>query len=167
MSRRSFTILAVGAIISISLAFPSSALASTAKKPLTSEVVSFAELLDAPAQEAGFRTQYSEEECVVALTALKLSNGERAEVRSAYFKTAEEANRYFDWKVEREAGIVTERADNTSDKSTVGKRAWVQKKDSWELMWTYGSTFRSISANTREAVLQLNAENAAKDSSNH
>jgi hypothetical protein len=162
MSRRPFAIFAISAVPLILVAFlPSSAASGTAKKQLSYEVVSLAELLDVPAQEAGFRTQYSEEECIVALTVLKLPNGEKAEARSAYFRTAEEANRYFDWKAKREVGRVTERSDNTSAKGVVvGKRAWVLKKDSgWELMWTDGSTFRTILANTREAVLQLTGEN--------
>jgi hypothetical protein len=126
-----------------------------------------AEGFDERAVEAGFHTDKAGEVCHLALTKFKVSNGQVAEIRSAYFETAEEANGYFDWVLKNErAKKVTERGDNISgDGKPVGKRAVISYEDGsvWEVLWTAGSTFRGFRAHTRAVVLELERQSKGRN----
>jgi len=64
-------------------------------------------------------SNYTPDSCELALTSFRAPNGEGALVRSAYFKTVEEAKRYFDWRL-KTAAKVTETGDNNDNGKRVG-----------------------------------------------
>jgi len=112
-------------------------------------------MVDQAATEAGFRTK-NWSECHLALTLYKASNGNSVEVRSAYFETASEADHFFDWNLER-VSKVTERGD-LKDRAgkVIGRRAVALVKSStWEVVWTYGSTFRSFVSSDLAVALEF------------
>ena len=117
-------------------------------RPLTFEIVMAADGFDRLAEEAGFHTH-------LAFTTFDASNGKRAVRTSAYFNTAEEAERYFDWKL-KQAGQIFTQGNKTVKGKVVGRRAVTSSKTGlWEVMWIYGSTFRSYSSDDRAVALEL------------
>jgi len=125
------------------------------KKPLKFEIKIMADGWDEAATEAGFRTEWSED-CHLGITAYTASTGGGVEVRSAYFATPEEANRYFEWNLGRAAKVIEQRRiTNINGKHSERRAVVISKTKSWQLMLTGGSTFRVFTGSDRKILLEF------------
>jgi len=150
------------AAVALALWFAPAGAYAGGEKPLKFSVSAMAEAVDGNATEAGFRTE-SGNECRLALTSFNVSNGEGAAMVSAYFATADEANRYLDWRLKSD-GEIKKQGPNTIAGKLVGRRAVVLlKTNGWEVIWTYGSTFRSFTSVELSVALELEKRNKAPD----
>ncbi len=127
------------------------------KKPLTFRVTLMGEIDDKEATEAGFRTSFFNY-AHLGFTDFEASDGEKISILSGYFKTANEANRYFDWNLKGFSKVTTQGDKADHDGKTVGRRAELlmkSKQKTWAVMWTNGQTFRVIYAPTLECALEV------------
>ncbi len=153
--------------VTLTLLFLAAVAYASRGKGLKFEVTTMAEIVDIKAAEAGFHT--AGDECIVAVTNFKVSNGESASIVSAYFATPSEANRFFDWNLE-DVAEVKKREQNRYDGKNVGQRAVVLLKANawrvnlWQVMWTHGSTFRRFVSSDLAVALELERLNRGRDS---
>jgi len=145
----------IAAITLLAFSLAAASANATGKMPLKFKIKTMAEGLDEAATEAGFHTE-SSSDCRLGLTLYSASNGGGVEVRSAYFTTAEEASRYFQWNLER-AARVSEQGQNTNvNGKHFGRRAvLLLKTNAWQVMLTGGNTFRSFTASNRQILLEF------------
>jgi hypothetical protein len=137
------------------------------KKPPKFKIKIMADGWDQAATEAGFHTE-SSSDCHLALTLYTASTGGGVEVRSAYFATADEANQYFQWNLDR-AARVSKQGQNTNVKGEhFGRRAVIlTKANAWQLMLTGGSTFRSFTASDRQILSEFERQFIEPDLQKH
>ncbi len=108
------------------------------------------------ATDAGFRTEFWPDDCHLAFTGYRASNGKGVRVESAYFKTSDEAIRYFDWSLDR-AEKITEQGDkNDLRGKRMGRRAVAfVKPNHWRVMWMNAGTVRSFWSSDLSVLLEF------------
>jgi hypothetical protein len=125
------------------------------KKPVKFKIRMMADGTDQPATEAGFHTA-PWPDCHLAFTSYTASTGGGVSVTSAYFATAEEADRYFQSKLDRAAKDGWEAHDANVDRLPAWRRvAVLSKSNTWQLMLAGGGTFRSFTASDRQILLEF------------
>jgi len=124
------------------------------KKPLKFEITKMADGIDEAATEAGFHTK-PWANCHLAFTLYTASTGGGVSVRSAYFATAEEADRYFQWSLDQAAKVGWEEQNANANGTQAVRRAVLSKGNEWQLMLTGGGTFRSFTASDRQILLEF------------
>lgn len=133
---------------------------SDEKNGVVFTVTARGELEDKAATKAGFRT-YLFDYAHLAFTNLESSDGKKVTVYRAEFSNTREAQRYFDWSLERKAAqIIKQEGKADRDGKTVGSRAeFLLKSDAkvteWEVMWTNEVHFILISAPTLECAQEV------------
>jgi hypothetical protein len=114
-----------------------------------------AEMIDADATKAGFRTAGSS---VTHLGATGVDAcGERLTVQYAEFSSPEDAKRYFDWNVSRASKVLVQGDKTDSKGKKVGYRAETALQDHTgsAVMWTSGPMFRMILGRSLKDALEL------------
>jgi hypothetical protein len=153
------------AIITVSLALLSARANCDDKKPLTFEITMRGEIDDKAATDAGFRTTYFPY-AHLAFTNLRASDGEAAAIHRGYFKTADDARRYFDWNLDKRAGKIIARGDKPrSDGKPVERRAeYLLKSDkesrTWVVTWTDAEVVTIVYAPTLECALEIEKQSS-------
>jgi hypothetical protein len=154
-------VLIILLVVAVALSFFPAATYGGNNKPLRFEVTMMAEIKDSKAADAGFST--GGDECTLAVTSFKVSNGERASMASAYFATADEANRYLEWFL-KSYESVKERGQFRYHGKPIGRRAVALARTGiWDVMWTDGSTFRRFSSSALPTALELEKQNMHPD----
>jgi len=138
----------IGAAV-LALMIGAFAQSATTKRPLTFEVTVMGEGEDTEATEIGFRSLHWSH-VHFGINAYKASDGQRLSAKYAELRDADEAQRYFDWVLERVVRV-TKKGDKRDTKGrVVGRRVEVVPKspeNGCAVMWTEGAMFRQIVAN--------------------
>lgn len=145
----------VGVWMTVRQAHSEAADGKTAKKCEQFLRISAAEMTDADATKAGFRTVGSS---VTHLGATGVDAcGERLTVQYAEFSSPEDAKRYFDWNVSRASKVLVQGDKTDSKGKKVGYRAEIvlQDQKGSDVMWTSGPTFRMIFGRSLKDELEL------------
>jgi len=126
-------------------------------KPLEFRAVVMGEIVDGEATRAGFRTD-GWDRTHLGTTIFQASDGEKLYVDYASFSSAQEARRYFDWKVARCKRILKQGTYTDAKTKSVGHRAEVVAagdENGFAVMWTAGARFREIIAKSLPDALEL------------
>jgi hypothetical protein len=115
------------------------------------------QMVDGEGTKAGFRTVRSTE-TQLGFNLVESHDGEKLTVRYGEFRSAEEANRYFEWNAAKSFKILTRGTKYGSKGKSVGLRAEVlleQGKAQSAVMWTNGTMFRVIIAKSLASAVEL------------
>jgi hypothetical protein len=127
-------------------------------KHLEFHVVSMGSIIDQEATKAGFQTTLFRAGANFGFTVFEASDGNKLLVRDGRFRSPDEANRYFDWSLERCSKVLERGVKLDSSRKPVGCRAEVllapdQKQSA--VMWTSGPYFYQITSESLADALEL------------
>lgn len=97
----------------------------------------------------------------MAFTYLDASDGEKVAIYHGEFRTADEANRYFDWYLKKRPAHVIKQEDRVGpDGKIVGRRAEFLltsegKVKTWAVMWTDGVHCIEVTAPSLECAQEV------------
>jgi hypothetical protein len=138
-------------------------IAQSDDRPLTFSLARMGDMFDKQAAAAGFRTKIPSG-VHLGFKEFEAPDGEKLWTHDGEFRTAEEANKYMNWKIHKLAVRGLKETNELNNEGiVVGRRVefWIESapnKKTWVVMWTESTKFFIVEAPTRESALEAASE---------